>query len=75
MKRDKELQATIDSFAKKAFGISQSAAKRKGALMAICVFCKKPIDPGNDFRNEISRKEFEISGICQVCQDDLFGKD
>lgn len=75
MKRNKEVQAVIDSFSKKAFGISQSKAKGKGALMAICVFCKKPIDPDNDFRNEISRKEFEISGICQSCQDDLFGKD
>ena len=75
MKRDKNVQAVIDNFAKKAFGISQSAAERKGALMAICVFCKKPIYPDRDFRNEISRKEFEISRICQDCQDDLFGKD
>lgn len=75
MKRDEDIQKAIDSFAKKAFGISQSAAKRKGALMPICVFCKKPIDPDKDFRNEISRKEFEISGICQACQDSVFGKD
>jgi len=75
MKRDKELQRVIDSVSKKAFGISQSEAGKKGALMAICVFCKKPIDPGKDFRNEISLREFTISGICQVCQDDLFGKD
>jgi len=75
MERDKELQAAIDGFAKKAFGISQSEAKKKGSLMAVCVFCKKPIDPDKDFRNEISRKEFTISGICQSCQDQIFGKD
>ena len=75
MKRDKDVQATIDNFAKKAFGISQTDAEKKGSLMAVCVFCKKTIDPDNDFRNEISRKEFTISGICQDCQDKVFGKD
>jgi len=75
MKRNKDLQATIDSVSKKAFGISQSEAKKKGALMAVCVFCKKPIDADKDFRNEISLREFTISGICQDCQDAFFGKD
>ena len=75
MKRDKSVQKVIDSFAKKAFGRSQSEAERKGALMAVCVFCGKPIDPKNDFRNAISLKEFTISGICQACQDGVFGKD
>jgi len=71
MKRNKDVQKVIDSFSKKAFGISQTEADQ----MAVCVFCKKPIDPDRDFRNEISRKEFEISGICQDCQDSVFGKD
>ena len=75
MKRDKDLQKTIDNFSRRAFGIAQSKAKRKDALMPICAFCKKPIDPDRDFRNEISRKEFTISGICQACQDSVFGKD
>jgi hypothetical protein len=26
-----------------------------------------------DFRDEISRKEFGISGLCQPCQDGIFG--
>ena len=25
------------------------------------------------FRDELSVKEYEISGICQKCQDDIFG--
>ena len=25
------------------------------------------------FRNEISRKEYTLSGMCQKCQDDFFG--
>ena len=37
----------------------------------LCPFCsKKPVE----FRDEKSRAEFEISGICQNCQDDFFGK-
>ena len=26
-----------------------------------------------EFRDELSRKEHGISGLCQVCQDDIFG--
>ena len=28
-----------------------------------------------EFRDELSRKEHGISGICQSCQDDIFGPD
>ena len=31
---------------------------------------------GNDvgeFRDSLSRREFEISGMCQKCQDEVFG--
>ena len=40
----------------------------------MCPFCKKAVFM-NDFKNEISRKEYRISGFCQKCQDELFGKD
>ena len=35
-----------------------------------CPFCSKhgPFS----FRDELSRKEFEISGLCQECQDTTF---
>jgi hypothetical protein len=36
-----------------------------------CVICKKKIKE-KDFRDEKSRKEYSISGICQACQDTLF---
>ena len=39
-----------------------------------CPLCEKPIKQ-EDFRNELSRREFRISGICQECQDDFFGVD
>lgn len=37
-----------------------------------CPLCKKLI---GEFRNEISKKEYGISGICQKCQDKVFGGD
>jgi len=39
----------------------------------LCPFCAKQIDPGKEFRDELSRKEFAISGLCQKCQDKTFG--
>lgn len=39
-----------------------------------CPFCKEDIRP-EDFRNRISKKEYLISGLCQKCQDETFGKD
>ncbi len=37
-----------------------------------CPICKKSVD-GITFKNELSLKEFHISGMCQACQDDIFG--
>ena len=40
-----------------------------------CPFCGKEIDINKEFRNEISKKEFQISGLCQKCQDEMYGVD
>ena len=36
-----------------------------------CPICKNPINM-NDFTDELSVKEFHISGMCQRCQNDFF---
>ena len=36
-----------------------------------CPLCSKPIDP-DGFRDDLSRKEYGISGLCQKCQDGVF---
>ena len=46
----------------------------KRVELGLCPFCSNPVKV-EDFRNEISRREFNISGMCQKCQDDFFGKD
>ena len=38
-----------------------------------CPTCKEVIDP-KSFRDRLSVKEFGISGMCQKCQDKVFGK-
>ena len=38
-----------------------------------CVFCGKPVDL-DSFEDEVSLKEFHISGICQTCQNDTFDR-
>ena len=37
-----------------------------------CPGCNKPIN-AYDFRDELSKKEYHISGLCQKCQDEIFG--
>lgn len=31
--------------------------------------------PATEFKDELSRREYRISGLCQKCQDEVFGKD
>ena len=69
MERSKELQSFLDKFTKKVFGMSQTEAKEQ----YICVCCHNEIKD-EDFRDDISRKEYDISGLCQKCQDDTFGE-
>lgn len=47
--------------------ITRQAAASRG----ICVQCKQPVD---EFRDMLSIKEWTISGLCQVCQDRVFGE-
>jgi hypothetical protein len=37
-----------------------------------CVMCG---GEAKDFRNEKSAREFQYTGICQQCQDDMFRED
>ena len=58
----------LDSTTRKLFGSPRTAAISQDT----CVFCGKP---ATDFNDELSAKEFTISGLCQSCQDTIFGKD
>ena len=49
----------------KAFPGTAEAIKNKQ-----CPLCRKPI---TDFRDKDSEKEYSISGLCQACQDRIYG--
>ena len=34
-----------------------------------CMMCNEPAD---EFKDEISKREYRISGMCQVCQDKIW---
>ena len=40
--------------------------------LGMCPFCKNPVKD-TEFKDALSRKEFDISGVCQTCQDKVFG--
>ena len=50
------------------FGRSRTVAMHNGQ----CVKCG---EFNLEFKDEISRKEYGISGLCQCCQDIVFGSD
>ena len=43
--------------------------RRERMAARTCVFCKKPI---TGFRDELSEREYRVSGMCQECQDRVF---
>ena len=70
MNRTPTLQKFLDGFAEKNFGHKQGEKGESGK--SICVFCGAEVD-ASSFKDELSVKEFHISGVCQKCQDETFG--
>ena len=68
MNRSPEMQKFVDSFSKSVFGRSQTESKHLGR----CVTCGKMVRNG-EFRDKLSEKEYNISGMCMKCQDSVFG--
>ena len=61
-----ELDTFKEETAFRLFGRSRSLAIAGNG----CVKCG---ETATDFRDELSRKEYGISGLCQPCQDSIFG--
>lgn len=40
-----------------------------------CITCGSSAIQPSDFRDDLSRQEFQISRMCQVCQDEIFGEE
>jgi len=63
--KNSEIEKALDQISLKMFGKSRSEAIRQD----ICVNCG---GEASEFDDAISAKEFSISGMCQVCQNDFF---
>ncbi len=63
-----DMETFLDDLGRILFGVSRTEAIEGD----ICIECK---GPATEFRDDLSRKEFMISGMCQKCQDETFGPD
>ena len=59
--------AGVDSFLTNLTGSDRKASVKN----KVCVFCKEDVAI-NSFKDELSFREFHISGMCQTCQDSTF---
>lgn len=62
-----EIESLLDSVAQKSFGRTRTESIKQD----LCVMCGKE---AKEFRDQLSQREFRISGMCQACQDSMFGK-
>lgn len=60
--KSKEMNDAI----KAIFGVDVNASVDSNE----CAMCKRP---AVNFRDSLSAREFRISGLCQECQDDIWG--
>ena len=70
MKRGYAYKSAIDKQTKKALGMTFKEAIEKN----VCFRCGELIK-SKDFKNAISIKEYNISQMCQKCQDEVFGEE
>ena len=65
-KKSEKVNEMLDRMSAREFGHFRSSSIRRDA----CTCCG---GPAHEFRDALSRKEFSISGMCQKCQDSVFG--
>ena len=58
----------IDELFKTLYGVD----RKTSIVNRTCVSCDAKVSE-EGFRDEVSLREFHISGLCQVCQDKVFG--
>jgi len=70
-KKNPVIADLVNSFIRTAFNGGQT---REDAITeGNCTSCDTTGVVATSFRDDISRKEYAISGFCQSCQDDVFG--
>ena len=66
-KKSSEMEGWIDKLSNQMVGRTRTSSIRTNK----CSWCGKD---ALEFRDKLSAKEYIISGFCQACQDDTFGK-
>ena len=61
-----EMESLLENMGQQLFGRSREVSSDN----QLCISCGTD---ANHFRDEISRKEYGISKLCQTCQDSVFG--
>ena len=65
-KKSEPINRTLDAMSSILFGVG----RKESIAQDTCVSCK---EDASTFNDDLSRKEFTISGLCQICQDSVFG--
>ena len=65
-KKSEEMDDFLNELSSLIFGESRTESIRGNA----CVSCG---EDASEFEDSLSRKEYGISGLCQGCQDQVFG--
>lgn len=65
MAKTPEMEGALEAVSQQLFGRSRKSPA--------CVCCGSVQVAPSDFRDDASRREFEISHLCQKCQDNVFG--
>ena len=66
MSKTHEMEKFLNKLSKEMFGRERN--------VNCCVSCDSTEVKPEDFRDELSRKEFTLSNFCQKCQDSCFNK-
>lgn len=62
------MQKVKDNIALAFHGMTITQALEKG----VCIDCRRSV--ANTFKDGLSVREYQISGLCQRCQDKVFGE-
>jgi len=60
----------VDAFVNGVFGVVRKSSVRANICVSAPIGCGLP---ATKFKDAISAKEYTISGLCQTCQDRVFG--
>ena len=63
--------AEVEEFLTATFGFDRREYIERNQCIPPPYGCSNPVE---DFRDEQSRREYSISGMCQKCQDKVFPK-